>query len=728
VVFRGRGKGRRNDDVGAEGMDFRLIQSVDELLELDPAGVPAIPTAVVQQLLRRQAEQAVRETKKQFLEFFERAGDGILLADPETRQFRTANRTICTMLGYSAEQLLELRVEDIHPAEALPLHAFERLARGEIELFEEDISLRRSDGSILDVDIKSFPVSLDGNRYMVAIFRDISERKRLQEAVNKRMLALTRPLDRPDGVAFEDLFDLKTLQRIQDEFSAATGVASIITAPDGTPITEPSNFTALCMDVIRGTDKGRANCFKSDAALGQHNATGPMVHACLSGGLWDAGANIEICGRHVANWLIGQVRDETQTEESMRVYAREIGADETVMIDAFRRVPSMSRAHFEEIAQALFTLVNQLSTSAYLNVQQARFIAAQQKAEQRLHESEEKYRNVFESESDAILIFDEESRCFVDVNAAAMDLYGYSRAEFLRLMHSDIITEPDLVLDSNSEKLTGPPDQVLSHRLHQKKDGSVFRVEVATCSFFWKGQLVVCEVIRDVTERVIREEELLQNRKELRRLASELSLAEQRGRERIAAELHDSMGQLLSSANLRLNVLREAPLPKAAAETLETVCDILERSLQQTRSLTFELCCPMLNELGLAAALQDLCEKVASERGITCTYQGDIDPLPLPLDQQVVLYRWVRELMINVMKHSEARRARVQLKRVDDNLWILVEDDGKGFDASAAGRGFSPSGGFGLFNIREYLQHAGGELEIDSTPGKGTRVTLKIAL
>jgi signal transduction histidine kinase len=93
-----------------------------------------------------------------------------------------------------------------------------------------------------------------------------------------------------------------------------------------------------------------------------------------------------------------------------------------------------------------------------------------------------------------------------------------------------------------------------------------------------------------------------------------------------------------------------------------------------------------------------------------------------------VLYRAARELLINVTKHSEAQRAGVGLERQDHNIRICVADDGKGFDASLAGDGFSATGGFGLFNIREYLRHAGGTLQIKSAPGQGTEVVLTVPL
>ena len=220
--------------------------------------------------------------------------------------------------------------------------------------------------------------------------------KRMGDALKNRIAALTLPLKDDGDIAFADLFDLDDIQRIQDEFARVAGVASIITHTDGTPITAPSNFRRLCRDIIRNTDKGQANCFKSDALIGRFHPEGPIIQPCMSGGLWDAGAGITVGGRHIANWLIGQVRDELQTEDKMRAYAREIGADEDGVIAAFREVPAMSREKFGQIAGFLFTLASQLSMAAYQNVQQARFISERRRSRAALVESENRYQSIVE--------------------------------------------------------------------------------------------------------------------------------------------------------------------------------------------------------------------------------------------------------------------------------------------------------------------------------------------
>ena len=111
---------------------------------------------------------------------------------------------------------------------------------------------------------------------------DTTERRRLEETLSSRIVALTRPLDREGGVEFGDLFDLEEIQQLQDLFARATGVASIITRTDGVPITRPSNFCRLCETLIRKTEPGISHCHRSCAMIGQHNLQGPTVQLCLS--------------------------------------------------------------------------------------------------------------------------------------------------------------------------------------------------------------------------------------------------------------------------------------------------------------------------------------------------------------------------------------------------------------------------------------------------------------
>jgi signal transduction histidine kinase/ligand-binding sensor protein len=179
----------------------------------------------------------------------------------------------------------------------------------------------------------------------------------------------------PDIPSFESLFDLEEIQEIQDSFAAATGVASIITDVQGRPITRPSNFCRLCRDIIRKTEKGLFNCMQSDRIMGRYHEQGPVIQPCLSGGLCDAGVSIHVGGKHIANWLIGQVRTPDMDMERAKQYAHIIGADQDEFAEALEEVKAMPLDQFKSIAKALFLIANRLSDQAFQKIMKNRMIA-----------------------------------------------------------------------------------------------------------------------------------------------------------------------------------------------------------------------------------------------------------------------------------------------------------------------------------------------------------------
>ncbi len=194
---------------------------------------------------------------------------------------------------------------------------------------------------------------------------------------------MARKPDRSSGFDFTDLFDLDEIQKIQDSFAMATGVASLITTVDGRAITKPSNLRRLCMDIIRKTDDGFIDCRHADAVLGRYNPHGPTIQPCPCGGLWDGSASISVGSRHIANWLIGQVRDETTDTKEIIKYARRIGADEEAFRSALAEVPAMSFEQFEQVCQALFLMANHMSKTAFQNTRLTRLISERKKMEEK---------------------------------------------------------------------------------------------------------------------------------------------------------------------------------------------------------------------------------------------------------------------------------------------------------------------------------------------------------
>ncbi len=492
-------------------------------------------------------------------------------------------------LGYTQEEVIGKHFSELLPPE-------------QVDLFAVNFSRFKTDGEIVGADFAL--VKKDGTRIQVAyhgkigktasgqfnrthcFFQDITQRKNQEAALVKRLVALTSPLAAAGNISFEDLFDSALIQRIQDEFSNATGVAAIITRPDGTPITQPSNFTRLCRTIIRATELGRANCFKSDAVLGRHHPGGPIVQLCLSGGLWDAGASITVDGHHVANWLIGQVRNEAQDETALRRYAQMIGADEAAFIEAFHEVPSMSRERFESIAQALFTLANQLSSSAYHNLQQARVISERQRAEAALRTSEERFRLAMEATRDGLWDWDVVSGA-VYYSPSYWAMLGYDgdtqpqdAAAWMEMIHPE---DREAVLAANTACIENHSEAFLVEYRLRTKDGVWKWIQgrgkaVARGNNGLALRMVGTHV--DISER--KQHEVEQEKLKAQLLQSQKMESVARLAGGVAHDFNNMLMVIMGHADLALMTLPEADPSK---NRFRAIREIVTRSVDLTRQL-----------------------------------------------------------------------------------------------------------------------------------------------
>ncbi len=241
---------------------------------------------------------------------------------------------------------------------------------------------------------------------IVGVVHDVTNQKRAERALEKRMMALTLPLEKNQNFALDDLFNLDDLQHIQDDFSNALGVASVITRLDGTPITKYSNFTRLCGSLIRQNPQGCADCISINATDSKNTIDGkPYTVPCPNTNLMHASAPIMVGGKHIANWLVGQVRLNGTKPDAAMAYIRQLGLNETDALQAFNEIQEVSEEQFEKATRALFTLSTYLSNTAYQNVQQARFITDRKKAEEALRLSEAKLRSLFTAMTDVIIVY-----------------------------------------------------------------------------------------------------------------------------------------------------------------------------------------------------------------------------------------------------------------------------------------------------------------------------------
>jgi PAS domain S-box-containing protein len=206
--------------------------------------------------------------------------------------------------------------------------------------------------------------------------------------------------------------------------------------------------------------------------------------------------------------------------------------------------------------------------------------------------------------------------------------------------------------------------------------------------------------------------------RDLRSLSGELLIVEERERRQLAQDLHDGLGQTLTLAIMRLGMLEDGVAPRER-EALAGIEKLLCEAQRASTSLSFRLSPPILYDMGLVPAVQWLCDEVERTYGLEVLLDDDERPKTLDDHMRTVVFRCVRELLINVAKHAGTKSAHVRIRRTADRLRLSVSDGGVGFDPGAA-----PGGGFGIASIRERLENLGGSLSIESAPGRGTAATI----
>lgn len=235
---------------------------------------------------------------------------------------------------------------------------------------------------------------------------------------------------------------------------------------------------------------------------------------------------------------------------------------------------------------------------------------------------------------------------------------------------------------------------------------------------------------RQVAERT---RELERSQVNLRSLAAELNLAEQRERTHLAIELHDYLAQLLVLGHLKIGQLKRLTLPSKGDEMVREIEDVLNQSLKYCQTLMAELSSPLLQEQGLAAGIRSLATQM-KRHDLDVTVEVDqVDACSIPESCAVLLFRSVRELLINTAKHAAVKQSTIRMTCEKGLLQIIVRDEG-GFDlADSAGSppvdtGSALSSKFGLFTIRERMHALGGRFDLESSPTQGTTATLTLPI
>jgi len=260
----------------------------------------------------------------------------------------------------------------------------------------------------------------------------------------------------------------------------------------------------------------------------------------------------------------------------------------------------------------------------------------------------------------------------------------------------------------------------------RREDGTIFPAEVTGTLFYESGVVTkTTALVRDITDRKRYENKVLEYQSRLKELASQLTLAEENERRNIAIDLHDNVGQNLAISRIQLASAIQGCNDTHQKKQLEDVSATLLKAIQDTRQLIFEISSPSLHEYGLGVAVSEwVREKIAQGQGLDFTLVDNLAVDELDQEQRIILFRNLRELLTNTIKHARAKKVKVSLEDLDGQLKITVQDDGIGFNIEQYLEQPNIKLGFGLFSVEERMARLGGKLKIDSMPGQGCQIIM----
>jgi len=393
--------------------------------------------------------------------------------------------------------------------------------------------------------------------------------------------------------------------------------------------------------------------------------------------------------------------------------------------------PNFFQTEHARLAETLAARAASAIQNAQLFEQSQRYVAEleeilveRKRAEVALRESEERYRELFENAKDAIYVHDLQGT-YLKANRAAEELSGYTRDEIVGHQYTEFIA-PDhvnFVRKRFCAKLAQKGET--SYEVDViAKDGRRVPVEVSSRAIYENGQIIgVQGMARDITERKLAQDTL-------QIFSRQLIEAQEDERRRIARELHDQIGQILTAVKMNLHTVQRFKLVSEAGSYLKDNIEAVDEALRLVRDLSIELRPSILDDLGLATALGWYVDRYTKRTGLNVDI---VIELPDPnerfsRDLETACFRIAQEALTNVVRHATASNVTLHLTKTAKTLTLVVKDNGVGFDLKSLRRRSPRVATLGLVSMQERAHAAGGTLEIESTPSRGTRIRFIVPL
>jgi len=632
---------------------------------------------------RQRAEEALRESEERLRRLSEAAFEGIVIHDEGV--LLSANDQFCEMFGYQPDELLGKQMIPLTLAPESRDIVRQQIATGSLGPYEV-VGLKK-DGSRFPIEVRARKTAHEGHRIGVAVVRDITERKQAEEALHRSQTELKTVYDNAPAM-------MCVLDSSRQVLYANRAFAEFVGRP-----AEELRLERAC---------GVIGCLR---ALDDPRGCGH-------------GPRCETCAMRLA------MVDALATGRSHRAI----------------EYRTTALCHGQPRDSVFLASVAPIQLTGQSNLLLClEDITKRQRAMENLCRSEERYRLLFATSLDAVLLTAPDGRILA-ANDAACQMFGCSEEELARAGRSGVVdgSDPRLRAALDERERTG--------RFHGeltllRRDGSKFLAELSSAVFRdQEGEVRTSMVIRDITERKRAEEAL-------RQLSGRFLQMQDEERRRLARDLHDTVAQGLAALSLNLGLLQSSAtaLNPRSNQLLADSQALADQCANEVRTSSYLLHPPILDELGLVGAVRDHADGFAHRTGLRVDLELPPDLVRLPRETELALFRVLQEALANIQRHSGSKTASIRVAQTADDIRLEVRDKGRGMaperglparfgrpmftdarerlsdiqsglEARAPGAvsGSAPLG-MGIFGMRERMQQLGGRLEIQSD-GHGTLV------
>jgi PAS domain S-box-containing protein len=366
--------------------------------------------------------------------------------------------------------------------------------------------------------------------------------------------------------------------------------------------------------------------------------------------------------------------------------------------------------------------------AVYAGLALTRDVTERRRAEEALMQSERRFRRVLESSRDVIYQLNLSTLTYDYASPSVRDVLGYTLEEFdaggLPMVVS--LTHPE-----DLERIEGHVARLMANQLEDEIDPVIeYRMRVPGKGWRWMSDsrtvvraeggspIAIVGSVRDVTDKRVAEERL-------RDLPRRLIRAQEEERRHIAGELHDEIGQVLSAVGVNLQAVKWA-CDADARPRLEESIAIVDRAIQQVRNLSLDLRPSMLDDLGLVSTLRWYADRQSQLAGFALHFAAKSSGARLPAVVVTACYRVVQEAVTNVIRHAHARHVWLEYQEHEEEVRLVIRDDGVGFDPADVRRRAARGASFGVLGMQERVELLGGRIDVESRPGQGTSIRIRI--